>query len=71
MSGASVFSPRILLIWVSALAAILGLSLYLFAYGIGAPETQAAGNAKPRCHSDWAERAQQVHVLRAIKKGVA
>jgi hypothetical protein len=43
MSDASVFSPRILLIWVSALAAILGLSLYLFAYGIGAPETQAIG----------------------------
>jgi hypothetical protein len=43
MSGASVFSPRILLIWVSALAAILGLSLYLFAYGIGAPESQAVG----------------------------
>ena len=43
MSNSSVFSPRILLIWVSALAAILGLSLYLFAYGIGAPETQAVG----------------------------
>jgi hypothetical protein len=43
MSDANVFSPRILLIWVSALAAILGLSLYLFAYGIGAPETEAAG----------------------------
>jgi hypothetical protein len=43
MSDANVFSPRILLIWVSALAGILGLSLYLFAYGIGAPETEAVG----------------------------
>ncbi|WP_158814378.1 DUF4350 domain-containing protein [Methylocapsa sp. S129] len=43
MSETSVFSPRILLIWVSALAAILALSLYLFAYGIGAPETQGVG----------------------------
>jgi hypothetical protein len=43
MNEPSVFSPRILLIWISALAAILGLSLYLFAYGIGAPETQAVG----------------------------
>lgn len=43
MSDANVFSPRILLIWVSALAAIFGLSLYLFAFGIGAPETEAVG----------------------------
>ena len=43
MNETSVFSPRILMIWVSALAAILALSLYLFAYGIGAPETQAVG----------------------------
>jgi hypothetical protein len=43
MSEASVFSPRILLIWASALAAILALSLYLFAYGVGAPEAQATG----------------------------
>jgi hypothetical protein len=43
MSETSVFAPRILLIWTSALAAILALSLYLMAFGIGAPETKAVG----------------------------
>jgi hypothetical protein len=43
MSDASVFSPRILLIWVAALAAIFALSLYLLAFGDSAPETQATG----------------------------
>jgi hypothetical protein len=43
MSETSVFSPRILLIWVGALAAIFALSLYLSAFGVGAPEQQAVG----------------------------
>jgi hypothetical protein len=43
LSETSVFSPRILLIWTSALAAILALSLYLLAFNIGAPETKAVG----------------------------
>jgi hypothetical protein len=43
MSEQSLFSPRVLLLWVSALAAILALSLYLFAFGDGAPETRAVG----------------------------
>src|ERR1700677_2771268 len=36
-----------------------------------APKAEAPGDAKPRCHPDWAERAQQIHVLRASEKGVA
>jgi hypothetical protein len=43
MSETQLFSPRVLLIWISALAAIFGLSLYLIAYGDGAPEAQAVG----------------------------
>ena len=64
MSDASVFSPRILLIWVSALAAILGLSLYLFAFGIGAPETRAIGpSAFSRSAIGYAGLAELAHVL--------
>jgi hypothetical protein len=59
MSDGSVFSPRVLLIWVGALAAIFALSLYLMAFGIGAPETQTVGpNAYSRSAIGYAGLAE-------------
>ena len=59
MSEGSVFSPRVLLIWVGALAAIFALSLYLMAFGIGAPETQTVGpNAYSRSAIGYAGLAE-------------
>jgi hypothetical protein len=59
MSDGSVFSPRVLLIWVAALAAIFALSLYLLAFGIGAPETETIGpNAYSRSAIGYAGLAE-------------
>lgn len=72
MSEQSPFAPRILLVWVGALAAILALSLYLFAYGDGAPERQAVGpSAYSRSaigYAGLAELLRRANVPVAIKR---